>query len=91
MYARISEFSFFHLHPTCKRIENQIIAVKKKMKASLHLTFTPILKGGESSQRTARSGTKKENVNLLPSPCLHRKVLVFKTIYHMNIKRRPIA
>jgi hypothetical protein len=69
VYAHISEFSFFAftLHTACKRIDNQIVAVKKKVKASLHLTFTLIPKGGESSQRTTRSGAKKENVNT----CLH--------------------
>ena len=65
MYEHISEFSFlaFTLHPTRKRIENQTVAVKKKVKASLHLTFTLIPQDGGRSQRTARSGAKNGNVN----------------------------
>jgi hypothetical protein len=90
VYAHISEFSFFAftLHTACKRIDNQIVAVKKKVKASLHLTFTPFPKGGSKVSAHGEKGSKKRKREHVPSPCLHRKALVFNTIRHMNIKRR---
>lgn len=90
VYAHISEFSFFAftLHTACKRIDNQIVAVKKKVKASLHLTFTPFPKGGSKVSAHGEKGSKKRKREHVPSPCLHRKALVFNTIHYMNIKRR---
>ena len=73
-------FFAFTLHPVRKRTENQIVAVKKKVKASLHLIFTPFPKGGGNSRRTARSGAKKGNVNTCLHPAFTAKRL-FSTPY----------
>ena len=61
--------------------------MKKKVKASLHLTFTLIPKGGSKVSAHGEKGSEKKKREPLPSPYLHRKSFVFKTIRHMNIKR----
>lgn len=90
MYEHISEFSFFAftLHPARKRIENQTVAVKKKVKASLHLTFTLIPQDGGKISAHGEKRSEKRKREHAPSLCLHRKSLVFNTIHHMNIKTR---
>ncbi len=65
MYVHISEFSFFAftLHPARKQIENQTVAVKKKVKASLHLTFTLIPQDGGKISAHGEKRSEKGNVN----------------------------
>lgn len=62
--------------------------MKKKVKASLHLTFTLIPKGGSKVSAHDEKRSEKRKREPLPSPYLHRKALVFNTIRYMNIKRR---
>ena len=62
--------------------------MKKKVKASLHLTFTLIPKGGSKISAHDEKRSEKRKREPLPSPYLHRKALVFNTIRYMNIKRR---
>jgi hypothetical protein len=61
--------------------------VKKKVKASLHLIFTLIPKGGRKISAHSEKGSEKRKREHVPSPYLHHKALVFNTIRHMNIKR----